>query len=68
MTSKIVRRSHARRSVVGLLSAVVTLVSFVIILWGLSAAAPLHLFGREIADSRLSGLGRADLLGPRNLA
>ena len=29
----------------GLLSAVVTLVSFVIILWGLSAAAPLQLFG-----------------------
>jgi putative ATP-binding cassette transporter len=34
---------------IGLLSAVVTLVSFVFILWGLSNAAPLHLFGREIA-------------------
>ena len=34
---------------VGLLSAVVTLFSFVIILWGLSDAAPLHLFGRDIA-------------------
>jgi vitamin B12/bleomycin/antimicrobial peptide transport system ATP-binding/permease protein len=33
---------------VGLLSSVVTLASFVIILWGLSDAAPLHLFGRDI--------------------
>jgi putative ATP-binding cassette transporter len=33
---------------VGLLSSVVTLLSFVIILWGLSAEAPLHLFGRDI--------------------
>ncbi|MBA2399388.1 MAG: ABC transporter ATP-binding protein/permease [Bradyrhizobium sp.] len=32
-----------------LLNAVVTLFSFVIILWGLSAAAPLHLFGVEYA-------------------
>jgi putative ATP-binding cassette transporter len=32
---------------VGLLSSIVTLVSFVIILWGLSAAAPLHLFGTD---------------------
>jgi putative ATP-binding cassette transporter len=32
-----------------LLNSVVTLFSFVIILWGLSAAAPLHLFGQEIA-------------------
>jgi putative ATP-binding cassette transporter len=32
---------------VGLLSSIVTLFSFVIILWGLSAAAPLHLFGVE---------------------
>jgi vitamin B12/bleomycin/antimicrobial peptide transport system ATP-binding/permease protein len=30
-----------------LLSSVVTLLSFVVILWGLSAAAPLHLFGRD---------------------
>jgi vitamin B12/bleomycin/antimicrobial peptide transport system ATP-binding/permease protein len=30
---------------VGLLSSIVTLGSFVIILWGLSAAAPLHVFG-----------------------
>jgi putative ATP-binding cassette transporter len=30
---------------VGLLSAIVTLCSFVVILWALSAAAPLHLFG-----------------------
>jgi putative ATP-binding cassette transporter len=32
-----------------LLNSVVTLFSFVIILWGLSAAAPLHLFGNELA-------------------
>jgi len=32
---------------VGFLSAVVTLVSFVVILWGLSAEAPLTLFGKE---------------------
>jgi putative ATP-binding cassette transporter len=31
----------------GLLNSVVTLFSFVIILWGLSAAAPLHIFGGE---------------------
>jgi len=34
---------------VGLLSAVVTLGSFVVILWLLSAAAPLHLFGMQVA-------------------
>jgi putative ATP-binding cassette transporter len=34
---------------VGLLSAVVTLASFVIILWGLSAESPLHIFGHEFA-------------------
>ena len=33
----------------GLLNSVVTLFSFVIILWGLSAAAPLHAFGSEFA-------------------
>jgi len=33
--------------VVGLLSSIVSLASFVVILWGLSNAAPLHLFGRE---------------------
>src|SRR6266480_5559996 len=32
---------------IGLLSAIVSLASFVVILWGLSAAAPLHLFGNE---------------------
>lgn len=32
---------------VGLLSSIVSLTSFVVILWGLSAAAPLHLFGNE---------------------
>ncbi|GKQ54492.1 ABC transporter ATP-binding protein/permease [Bradyrhizobium sp. Ce-3] len=34
---------------IGLLSAVVTLASFVVILWGLSNQAPLHLFGKDIA-------------------
>ena len=34
---------------VGLLSAIVTLCSFVVILWALSAAAPLHLFGASFA-------------------
>jgi vitamin B12/bleomycin/antimicrobial peptide transport system ATP-binding/permease protein len=32
---------------IGLLSSIVSLASFVVILWGLSAAAPLHLFGSE---------------------
>ncbi|MCK1326505.1 ABC transporter ATP-binding protein/permease (plasmid) [Bradyrhizobium sp. 155] len=32
----------------GLLSSIVTLFSFVIILWGLSNAAPLHLFGADL--------------------
>jgi putative ATP-binding cassette transporter len=32
-----------------LLNSIVTLVSFVVILWGLSAAAPLHLFGTTLA-------------------
>jgi vitamin B12/bleomycin/antimicrobial peptide transport system ATP-binding/permease protein len=32
---------------VGLLSAIVSLASFVVILWGLSADSPLHLFGHE---------------------
>ena len=32
---------------VGLLSAVVTLASFIVILWGLSAASPLTIFSRE---------------------
>lgn len=31
----------------GLLNSIVTLVSFIVILWGLSAAAPLHLFGHQ---------------------
>jgi putative ATP-binding cassette transporter len=34
---------------IGLLSSIVTLASFVVILWGLSAAAPLHIFGNEFA-------------------
>jgi vitamin B12/bleomycin/antimicrobial peptide transport system ATP-binding/permease protein len=34
---------------VGLLSAIVSLFSFVVILWTLSAAAPLHLFGASLA-------------------
>jgi len=34
---------------VGLLNSIVTLVSFVTILWGLSNAAPLHMFGQDFA-------------------
>jgi putative ATP-binding cassette transporter len=34
---------------IGLLSSIVTLASFVVILWNLSDAAPLHLFGSDIA-------------------
>jgi vitamin B12/bleomycin/antimicrobial peptide transport system ATP-binding/permease protein len=34
---------------VGLLSAIVSLASFVVILWGLSAASPLTIYGRELA-------------------
>jgi len=34
---------------VGLLGAIVTLASFVFILWALSADAPLHLFGTDVA-------------------
>ena len=34
---------------VGLLSSIVTLASFVVILWGLSAESPLHIFGHEFA-------------------
>ncbi len=34
---------------VGLLNSIVTLASFVVILWTLSSDAPLHLFGRDIA-------------------
>jgi putative ATP-binding cassette transporter len=34
---------------IGLLSSVVTLISFIFILWGLSNEAPLHLFGKDIA-------------------
>ena len=34
---------------IGLLSSVVTLCSFVVILWTLSEAAPLHLFGSQLA-------------------
>jgi len=33
---------------VGLLNSIVTLASFVVILWTLSSAAPLHLFGKDI--------------------
>jgi putative ATP-binding cassette transporter len=34
---------------IGLLNSIVTLVSFVIILWGLSNVAPLHLFGMDFS-------------------
>ena len=38
---------------IGLLSAIVTLGSFVVILWGLSAAAPLHAVRRRVIDPGL---------------
>ncbi|MGJ4941679.1 ABC transporter ATP-binding protein/permease [Bradyrhizobium sp. HKCCYLS1011] len=34
---------------IGLLSSIVTLASFVVVLWGLSNAAPLQLFGSDVA-------------------
>src|SRR6202790_3764542 len=40
---------QTRNSGVGLLSSVVTLASFIIILWGLSAVSPLTIFGSEFA-------------------
>ena len=52
---------------IGLLSALVTLGSFVIILWTLSVAAPLHLFGSRVEYPGLSGVGRADLCAGRHL-
>ena len=48
----------ARRSASACSSAIVTLVSFVVILWGLSAAAPLHLFGVDLDRSRAIWSGR----------
>ena len=52
--------SIARSTIgIGLLSAIVTLASFVVILWGLSTAAPLHLFGAGLCDSRAIWSGRA---------
>lgn len=33
---------------IGLLNSVVTLASFIVILWSLSSAAPLHVFGKDI--------------------
>ena len=63
-----VRRADAGRSGIGLLSSIVTLVSFVIILWGLSAAAPLHAVRQRFRHPRLSGVGRADLRHLRHRA
>ena len=50
----------------GLLNAVVTLGSFAVILWNLSAAAPLHLFGIDMRNPGLSVLGGTDLCRRRN--
>ncbi len=52
---------------IGLLSALVTLGSFVVILWTLSVAAPLHMFGSRVEYPGLSGVGRADLCAGRHL-
>ena len=53
---------------VGLLSAIVTIASFIVILWGLSAAAPLRLFGETVRNPRLFGMGSADLCDCRHRA
>ena len=52
---------HSLTIGVGLLGAIVTIASFIVILWALSAAAPLHLFGIDGRNPRLSGMGGADL-------
>ena len=46
---------------VGLLSSIVTLASFVVILWGLSSGRAAASVRQRFRDPRLSGLGRADL-------
>ena len=53
---------------IGMLSSIVTLGSFVVILWRLSGDAPLLLFGMRMADSRLSRLVRTALCGVRHRA
>ena len=59
-----VQRTHELGT--GLLQSVVALISFAIILWGLSAATPLPLFGRDLLVPRLSGLRRPRLCGHRH--
>ena len=53
---------------IGLLSAAVTLASFVVILWGLSDDAPLHVFGRDFAIPGYLVWGRVDLRANRHRA
>ena len=67
-TSSMFIETDARPIGLGLLSAVVTLGSFVVILWALSAAAPLHAVRQRLDDPGLSGLGGADLRGRRHRA
>ena len=50
----------------GLLNAVVSLGSFVVILWGLSAGRPAHAVRRAVEHPGLSGLGGADLCDRRH--
>ena len=50
----------------GLLNSVVTLGSFVVILWALSASAPFTLFGIDWAIPGIPGLGGADLFDRRH--
>ena len=52
---------------IGLLSAVVTLASFIVILWDLSNT-PRYICSARISDSRLSGVGRLDLRVARDAA
>ena len=53
---------------IGLLSAVVTLVSFVFILWGLSNASAAASVRQRHRNPRLSGMGRVDLRDARDHA
>ena len=52
---------------IALLGSIVTLVSFVVILWTLSSATPLMIGSQTYQRPRLSRLGGADLCGARHL-
>ncbi len=52
---------------IALLGSIVTLVSFIVILWTLSSATPLMIGSQTYQRPRLSRLGGADLCGARHL-